>query len=387
MSFSETNTGTNTSADSGAENNLRPTKVVISLNNIRRNFTKIKNLTSSKILAVVKADAYGHGAIRTTKILEGEGAHMLGVATIEEGIKLRKNNINMPILVLGSVFPFENFKAIIKFNLIPTIASIKSVWALEKIAEEKRVKVKIHIKVDTGMGRIGISPSTAKELYSYAINSDYIEPEGIFTHLAAADSDYLFTKKQVRDFGKLTESLSPPPVYIHAANSAGIMKYPQSHFNLVRPGLALYGLYPDGIQKEKYGLLPALSWETRIIFLKVIAKNSPVSYGGTWRAPRVSKIATLPVGYGDGYSRMFSNRGKVIIGAKACPVVGRVCMDMIMADVTDLEEVEVGERALLIGESGNAGITAEEIAEIAGTINYEITTCISSRVPRIFTDV
>ncbi|MDA3793398.1 MAG: alanine racemase [Elusimicrobia bacterium] len=374
--------GTNTEP----EKNFRPTKAVISLNNIRSNFKKIKELTDAKIMPVVKADAYGHGAVRVAALLEREGSDMLGVATIEEGIKLRKNNIKIPVLVLGSVYPFENFTEIIKFNLTPIAASMKSARALEKIAMSENVKVKVHIKVDTGMGRIGISPAPANELYEYALNSKNIEPEGVFTHLSAADSDYLFTQKQIKDFREFTEKLSPKPLYVHAANSAGIMKYPASHFNLVRPGLALYGLFPDGVDKEGFGLLPALSWESTIIFLKDIKKNTPVSYGGTWRAPKPSKIATLCVGYADGYSRKFSNKGRLLIRGKFCPVVGMVCMDMIMADVSGVGGVKVGDRAVLIGESGGERITAEEAAKTAGTINYEITTSISSRVPRIFKD-
>ncbi|MEA3506478.1 MAG: alanine racemase [Elusimicrobiota bacterium] len=368
------------------EKNLRPTRAVISLNNIRNNFRIINELTGTEIMPVVKADAYGHGAVRVANVLQSEGAAMLGVATIEEGVKLRENSITTDILVLGSIFPFENFREIIKYNLTPVIASIKSARVLEKFASSAEKKVRVHIKVDTGMGRIGISPATAAKLYKYAVDSGYIEPEGIFTHLAAADSDYLFTCRQIKDFSELAGSLNPHPKYIHAANTAGIMKYPDSHFNLVRPGLALYGLFPDGVEKEKFNLAPALSWESAIIFLKDVKKGTPISYGGTWKAPDAAKIATLAVGYADGYSRMLSNRGYVIIRSTKCPVVGRVCMDMIMVDVTGVEDVQVGDRALLIGETERVSMSAEELAALARTINYEITTCISSRVPRVFKD-
>lgn len=365
---------------------FRPTYAKIDLNALRKNFTIIKSLTNASVMPVIKANAYGHGAVKAAQILDDAGTDIFGVATIEEGIELRENSIDTPILILGSIFPMENFEAVIEYNLTPIIASRFSAKILEETAKRKSKSVPFHLKVDSGMGRVGVGLDTAVTLWNELEKSEFLECEGIFTHFSKADEDYKFTVNQINDFNKVLNGITSYPKYVHAANTAGIINFSDSHFNLVRPGLAIYGLYPEGINKDNYNIEPVLSLHSKIVFLKDIKKGKPVSYGASWVAPRNSKIATICVGYADGYPRALSNKAQVIIKNKKCPVVGRVCMDMIMVDVTDIDGVSTGDEVILMGKSENQSISAEELGQWADTINYEITTGISYRVPRIFID-
>ncbi|MGM0568030.1 MAG: alanine racemase [Elusimicrobiota bacterium] len=363
---------------------LRPTVAEINLSALRYNIQALKNKVRTKILAVVKASAYGHGAVEVSRVLSDEGVEMLGVATIEEGIELREAGISIPVFILGSVFPFENYRYVLDYALTPTIASEKSARALEETTRRFSARIAAHVKVDTGMRRIGMSPGTALNLWNKLSKSPYVIPQGIFTHLARADEDVLYTGNQMKQFKDLISRLSPPPLLAHVSNTAGLVNFSQSGLNMARPGLALYGLYPDSIPRDSFKLRPILEFKSSVVFLKNVDKGTPVSYGGTWVAPGKSKIATVCVGYADGYRRALSNNADVIIKGKRCPVVGRVCMDMIMADVSALDEVEVGDEVVLIGRRGEEEITAQELAFRAKTVNYEITCGISSRVPRVY---
>ncbi|MFW6134498.1 MAG: alanine racemase [Elusimicrobiota bacterium] len=362
----------------------RPTYVETDLSGIRKNFTKIRQKTGVKVMPVVKANAYGHGAKQVVRALIEEGAEIFGVATIEEGIELRQYYPEISILILGSVFPFENYDCVAENNLIPVVASRVSAQNFEKSARKYDKKIPFHLKVDTGMGRIGVKPESALDLWSDLKSSEYLIGEGICTHLACADEDPHFTRTQLIKFNRVINSIEDKPPYIHAANSAGIINFNKTHFTLVRPGLAIYGLYPDNVDRKDFPLNSVLSWKSKVIFIKEVAKGTQISYCGTWKAPRKSVIGTIPVGYADGYQRRLSNIAQVLIKGKRCPVIGRVCMDMIMVDLTDLKNIRTGEDVTLIGQGGEERITAEEMAEWADTINYEITTGISSRVPRIF---
>ena len=342
-------------------------------------------------MPVVKANAYGHGLNEVAMTLAEEGARILGVATIEEGIELRLSGITIPILILGSIYPMDNFEAVIQYNLMPVIASSYPVQILEEIAQKMDKTVPFHLEVDTGMGRTGLSPETAVGLWNELLKSKYLKGEGIFTHFAQADEDSVFTEEQIKKFKWVIDNITSPPEYIHAANTAGLLNFKSSHWTLVRPGLAIYGLLPQGSDKnkipamlEKENFEPVLSWRSKIIFLKEIKKGTSVSYGRRWIAPRKSKIATICVGYADGYQRVLSNKSQVIIRGSRCPVVGRVCMDMIMVDVSEIGNVSVGDDVILIGSDGTERIRAEDLAGWAQTINYEITSGISSRVPRVF---
>lgn len=368
---------------------LRPTWAEIDLGAFRHNFREIKRKLRKGIslLPVVKADGYGHGMEEIARASLSCGAKLLGVANIEEGIFLRKRGITAPILILGSVYPLSNFSYILRYNLSPTICSLQASEELSRIAKRRRRKVRVHIKVDTGMGRIGISAQNAASLVKRVVQLPGVLVEGIFTHLAAADSDYEFTMEQIRKFQSVTDGLKRDNIsikYIHAANSTAILAYPDAHFNLARPGISLYGLVPfEGAERE-IDLKPVMQLKTRIVFIKRVKKGTSISYGRTWKAKRESIIGTLPIGYADGYSRLLSNRGEVLICGKRVPIVGRVCMDMCMVDVTPPPDVKVGEEVVLIGSQGKERITADEIAKLTGTITYEVVCGISKRVPRIY---
>ena len=368
---------------------LRPTWAEIDLAAFRHNFKEIKGkLTKgASLLPVVKADGYGHGMEEIARASLSCGAKLLGVANIEEGIFLRKRRITAPILILGSVYPLSNFTHILKYNLTPTICSREASRELSKIARRRKKKVKVHIKIDTGMGRIGVSAENAADLVKKVVPLPGIIVEGIFTHLAAADSDYEFTMEQIRKFQAVIDELKRGSInikYKHAANSTAVLRYSNAHFNLARPGISLYGLLPFEGAEIEIDLKPVMQLKTKIVFIKKVRKGTSISYGRTWKAERDSIIGTLPIGYADGYNRLLSNRGEVLIRGKRIPVVGRVCMDMCMVDVTSLPDVKVGGEAVLIGSQGKEKITADEIAKLIGTIGYEVVCGISKRVPRIY---
>jgi len=368
---------------------LRPTWAEIDLGAFRHNFREIKRKLrkSVSLLPVVKADGYGHGMEEIARASLSCGAKLLGVANIEEGIFLRKRRITTPILILGSVYPLSNFTYILRYNLSPIICSLQASQELSKIARRRKKKVKVHIKVDTGMGRIGISAENAASLVKKVIQLPGIIVEGIFTHLAAADSDYQFTMEQIGKFQSVINELKQDNInikYRHAANSTAILRYSDAHFNLARPGISLYGLVPfEGAERE-IDLRPVMQLKTKIVFIKRVKKRTSISYGRTWKANRDSIIGTLPIGYADGYNRLLSNRAEVLICGKRVPLVGRVCMDMCMVDVTSLPNVKVGEEVVLIGSQGKEKITVDEIAKLTGTITYEVVCGISKRVPRIY---
>jgi len=368
---------------------LRPTWAEIDLAAFRHNFREIERKLRKgvSILSVVKADGYGHGMEEIARASLSCGAKILGVANIEEGIFLRKRGIRAPILVLGSVYPLSNFTHILRYDLSPTICSLVASEELSKIARRAKKKVRVHIKVDTGMGRIGISAENAVDLVQRVLQLPGIIVEGIYTHLAAADSDYEFTVEQIRKFQSVVDELERDNIrikYKHAANSTAVLSYPDAHFNLARPGISLYGLAPFAGAEKEIDLKPVLQLKTKIVFIKRVKKGTSISYGRTWRAEKDSVIATLPIGYADGYNRLLSNRAEVLICEKRVPIVGRVCMDMCMVDVTSLPDVKVGEEVVLIGSQGKERITADEIAKIIGTITYEVVCGISKRVPRIY---
>jgi len=366
---------------------LRPTWAEIDLGAFRHNFKEIKRKLKkgTSLLPVVKADGYGHGMEEIARASLSCGAKLLGVANIEEGIFLRKKGITAPILILGSVYPLSNFTHILRYNLTPAICSLQASQELSKIAQRRKKKVRVHIKVDTGMGRIGVSAENAVSLVKKVIQLPGIIIEGIFTHLAAADSDYQFTMEQIGKFQSVINELKGDNInikYKHAANSTAILRYSDAHFNLARPGISLYGLAPFAGAEREINLKPVMQLKTKIVFIKRVKKGTSVSYGRTWRAERDSIIGTLPIGYADGYNRLLSNCGEVLIRGKRIPIVGRVCMDMCMVDITSLPDVKVGEEVVLIGSQGKENITADEIAKLIGTISYEVVCGISKRVPR-----
>ena len=366
----------------------RPSWIEISLDNFIYNFFAIKKKLPAgiKILAVVKADAYGHGAVPLSRKFLTAGGEFLGVSSIEEGVILRRAGIQAPVLILGSVYPYDTFPQIFEYNLTPTVASLLVLEELNRLALVYKRHLPVHLKVDSGMGRIGISPSRSIEVVKKIFNSNLFL-EGIYSHLSSADIDRGYTLEQINTLKKIKEDLKREEInipFFHLANSTAILRYPEAYFDLVRPGLLLYGLLPYKGAEKALLVKPVLSLKTKIVFLKKVPPGRRISYGGTFVTKRDSWIATLPVGYADGYSRFFSNQGEVLIKGKRAPVIGRVTMDMVMVEVTDIPGVNVGEEVVIIGQQGEERITVEELAEKIGTISYEIVCGLNKRLPRIY---
>ena len=366
----------------------RPTIAVIDMDALDHNFREVVRCAEGQqVLAVVKARAYGHGAVEMSKRLLRLGADMLGVALVEEGRELREAGIDAPVLVMGATFP-EQAEEMVSLKLTPAIFSLSVAQALSEAAYKCRTTINVHVKIDTGMGRIGIAPEDAPELIATLQKLRNISVQGLMTHFADADlRDKQFASKQMDRFEALLKALEAKKIKVpvrHAANSAAVLDFHRAFFTMVRPGLMLYGYNP--LEEGALGadLRPVLSLLTRIAFIKKVPTGVPISYGRTFTTKRESAIATLPIGYADGYSRGLSNKGEALVRGIRVPVVGRVCMDMCMIDVTDVPAAREGDDVALIGSQGGERITADDIAAKTGTIAYEVLCGISSRVPRIY---
>jgi len=355
------------------------------------NFNQIKKLIdpSCKVLAVVKANAYGHGIVEISKALEKHGVDMLGVAHVDEGILLRENGIKSHILVLGVIDESEA-ERIVKWQLRPVVYTLPMIEALSKMALKYNSSIPVHIKIDTGMRRIGIEPQEVISFVKKTTGFHGIKIEGIMTHFAEADlGDIDFIYEQLNTFISLCKELDREGIYIplrHVANSAAIITLKESHFNMVRPGIMLYGYLPSSSLEGRITLKPVLKLKSRIIHLRKVPPGTGISYGRTFVTTRETLVATVAIGYGDGYSRRISNRGEVLVRGKRAPVIGRICMDMTMIDVTHIPHVAPGDEVILIGEQGNERITADDVAGWSDTISYEVLCAISERVKRVYYD-
>jgi alanine racemase len=366
----------------------RPTAAIIDLDALEHNFKEVlRRINGRRVLAVVKAGAYGHGAVEISRRLLGVGADMLGVALVEEGRELRDAGIDAPILVMGALFP-EQAGAAVSLRLTTTVFTLAGARALSDAAVKLGLKASVHVKIDTGMGRIGIAPEEAPRLIAEMRGLPGVEVRGLMTHFADADlCDKRFASHQMERFEKLLKTLDADGISVperHAANSAAVLDFPGALFTMVRPGLMLYGYNPLEQGAGAADLRPVLSLMTRIAFLKKAPVGVPISYGRTFTTKRESLIATLPIGYADGFSRSLSNKAEVLVRGMRAPLVGRVCMDMCMVDVTDVPGAGEGDDVVLIGSQGKERITADEIAAKTGTIAYEVLCGISSRVPRLY---
>ncbi|MFA5858953.1 MAG: alanine racemase [Elusimicrobiota bacterium] len=365
---------------------LRPTWVEIDLSAITQNVSIIQSLIGKHtgIIAVVKADAYGHNAEFIVKeLVKQKVVAFYGVACLEEGIALRKAGIKPKILILGNVYPYHLLPLLFSYQLTPTVISIESAVELNKAAKKRKVVLPVHVKVDTGMGRIGSSADDAGALIQYIhTKCQALLIEGVYTHFSSADSDEWYTRYQYDNFENVLKSIGKIKI-VHTANSATIIRCPSQYYDYVRPGLLLYGLEPFPGVNTRYGFKPVLTWKTKVVYLKNIQIGQRVSYNGTFIAKTGMTVATLPVGYADGYNRKLSNTGQVLLHGKRINVIGRVTMDMVMADVTGIKDVRLGDEVVLIGQQGRERITAEEVAGLVGTINYEIVCGIGKRVTRI----
>jgi alanine racemase len=366
----------------------RPTYCVIDLAALRWNFEQVKKRVGPgvKILSVVKANAYGHGVREVAKTLVRAGSDGFGVATVEEGIELRESGIRAPILVLTAIYA-EQLGQLLQHKLTPAISDLDTLRSLEKLLRKRSRPLNFHLKVDTGMGRLGLLHS---EIESWLLELNKLKAlklEGLFSQLSHAEDEKTdYTRTQIEAFRRVLErfhkaGFNPPS--IHLANSAALIAEQSSRFTMVRPGLMLYGLYPAPEMARQVELKPVLSWKTRVLQVKHLPAGSSIGYGRTFVTQRESSIATLPVGYADGYHRLLSNRGAALVRGKRAPIVGRISMDLTMVDVTDIAGVSQGDEVVLLGRQGDAAISADEMAGWAETISYEIVTSISARVPRI----
>ncbi len=366
-----------------------PTFAEIDLNSFSHNLKliRLKVGRDKKIISIIKADAYGHGAVEIAKMASVSGADMLGVSTVGEGIEIREAGIEFQILVLGGC-PKEDVEWIVSYNLKSVLYSYEVALSLSKEAERRSKIVDVHIKVDTGMERIGIKPQNIREFVGKISSLKNINIEGILTHFATAyEVNREFAERQIKIFKGVIEELKQDGYnfsYIHTSNSAAILNYPESYFNTVRPGIILYGSTPFDFAVEDFLIKPVMSWKTSIVHLHNTPEKTGISYGRRFVTKRDSLIATIPVGYADGYSRSLSNKVQVLIGGRRISQVGTICMDMCMIDVTDLPDVKAGDEVVLIGRQGNEEIRVEELASIAGTIPYEIFCSIGRRVRRVY---
>ncbi|WP_026883734.1 alanine racemase [Clostridium akagii] len=369
---------------------VRPVFAEVDLDNLSFNLMGIKKCTKdAEMIGVVKADAYGHGAVDIVPTLLENGVTRLAVAVISEAVELRSAGISVPIMILGYT-PMILTEDIFKYGIEPTVFSYEYVKELSKLAEKDHIDVKVHIAVDTGMGRIGFLPNEESVEDVYKISKlPNIVIEGLFSHFATSDErDKEYSNIQLEKYKWFLQRLEDKGISIrvkHIANSAAIMDLPNTNFQAVRPGIILYGYYPsEEVKKDNLKLKPVMTLKTNVIHVKKLKKGNYISYGRTFQCQRDSVIATIPVGYADGYSRLLNSKAKVIIKDKFAPVVGRICMDQCMIDITDIKDVKVGDEVILMGQSENCKFNADDMAEILGTINYEIICMISKRVPRVY---
>jgi alanine racemase len=380
----------------GLDDNIvgRPTWAEIDLDALAENLRAIRERVGCevKVMAAVKADAYGHGALRCAQRLEAEGVEWFGVALPEEGIALRQAGVTKPILCLGGFWEGQQ-EACLRQKLTPVVYRLDMVESLDRFARQSGVIADVHVKIDTGMGRLGIRGADVQEFCAALSRFQNIRVDGLMTHLAAADDPVQeeFTRTQLARFELAIEIFRQrgySPNYIHAANSAAAFAYPAARGNIVRPGATLYGFSRDVLQPqtEAARLKPVMSVRTRIMLLKTVGKGEKLGYGLSFETTRESLIATIPIGYDDGYRRAFSNQGRVIVRGRFASVVGRVSMDLTLIDVTEVPGISLHDQVTVLGRDGELLISAEELARLAGTISYEIACGISSRVPRIYLD-
>ena len=367
---------------------VRPTLVEVNLTRLANNFHAIQEkVAPAKVMPILKANAYGHGLVQIARLMESLGADYLGVAVLEEGILLREQGIRAPILVLGGVLG-NQVPHFIQHNLTITASSVEKLWHVDAVAEQLGTVAKVHLKIDTGMERIGVHYYSAESLLGATLQCKFIEVEGIFSHFANSESnDLSYSHLQLERFQEVLSfydkhAITPP--LRHMANSGGILQLPESNFDIVRPGLLLYGVYPAPETTQSVNVQPALSWKSRVVYFKVIQPGHPVGYGSTWESDHMVRAVTVPVGYGDGYFRSMSNQAEVLIRGKRYPVVGTISMDQIVINI-EWETAYNDDEVILIGEKGDERIIVEELASWAGTIPYEVLTNINTRVPRVYT--
>ena len=372
---------------------LRPTHLEVDLARLRENYRTIaRHVSPARVMPVLKANAYGHGLVAVAKMLEREQPFAVAVAYLEEASRLREAGVRMPVLVLGGIVGAQ-IPRFLEQNLTLTASSVDKLLAIEACAVAMRIKARVHLKVDTGMERIGTHWYSAEHLLEASLRVRNVDVEGIFTHFANADApDLTHARLQLERFQEVLrfyERRSLPTPLRHVANSGAILQFPESYLDVVRPGVLLFGCSPANDLPLTLGVKQTLRWLTQVVFFKVVKAGNPVSYGSTWRPGTDTRVITLPVGYGDGYMRAMSGQAQVIVHGQRVPVVGRICMDQIMADIGKGTAYN-GDEVVLLGESregGESPIRIEELAAWANTIPHEILTNINGRVPRVYLDI
>lgn len=368
---------------------LRSVWAEINLDNLVHNIKEFKKHLGeeTELMAVVKADAYGHGAYEVSKVALESGASWLGVAILEEGILLRHQGIEAPILILGYTPP-HNLELCFDYDLIPTLFTYEAAKVLSEMAVKKGKDINVHIKVDTGMGRVGIRPEKCLEFLEYVKSLPGVVVEGLYTHFSVADEkDKSYTKKQYSAFQEVLYVLENNGIevpYKHACNSAAAIDLPGMHLDLARVGISMYGSYTSPHVSREVQIKPLMSLKARVSYVKKVPPGTSISYGRKYITKKESVIATVPLGYGDGYTRLLSNKGSVLYNGKRLPIIGSVCMDQFMVLADKAPEIKIGDEVVLIGSSEEEEITADELADIVGTISYEIYCMIDKRIPRLY---
>ena len=368
---------------------LRPTHLEVDLQRLHHNYRVIaEHVAPARVMPVLKANAYGHGLVQVAKKLERIGAPYVAVAYLEEGLRLRQEGVRMPVLVLGGIVGSQ-IPRFLAHDLTLTASSVDKLQAIDECARTLCTRARVHLKIDTGMERIGVHWYSAERLLAASLQTKHVDVEGIFTHFANADeADLTHARLQLGRFQEVLhfyERHDLPVPLRHAANSGAIMQLKDSHLDFVRPGILLFGASPSVDLPLKLPVLQALRWVTRVVFFKVVKAGNPVSYGSRWTPAADTRVITMPVGYGDGYMRAMSDQAQVIVRDARVPVVGRICMDQIMADIGGGSAFN-GDEVVLLGETPQASIRIEELAAWAGTIPHEVLTSINTRVPRVYRD-
>ena len=364
----------------------RATWAEVNLPRLSQNLQAIRErVQPAKVMIIVKANAYGHGLGEVSKYLAAQ-ADYIGVAVLEEGIYLRELGISSPIIVLGGIWG-DQIPKYLQYSLTLTASSVERLEQIDSVAGQMGVTAKVHLKIDTGMERIGVHYYSAQSLQEAALKHSHVEVEGIFSHFANADTpDLTHARLQLERFNEVLrfyEKHELPMPIRHMANSAAILQLPESYLDMVRPGIMLYGVYPAPDVARTVQIQPALSWKSRVVYFKVVKPGHPVSYGSMWESDHPVRVVTIPVGYGDGYFRNASNQATVIIRGKKYPQVGRICMDQMMVNI-ESDSAYNGDEVILVGESNGQSISVQDLADWAGTIPYEILTNINTRVPRVY---
>ncbi|MEZ4238656.1 MAG: alanine racemase [Myxococcota bacterium] len=375
-------------APTADEDELRPTRLEVDLGRLRANYRAIGAHVGAgvQVMPILKANAYGHGLVAVARAMEAEGAACIGLAFVEEGIAVRRAGVQTPILVLGGILG-DQIPRFLEHGLWLAASSVDKLRAVDAAAAAMGVRAGVHLKIDTGMERIGVHWYHAASLLEAALQCRHVDVLGVFSHLASSDeADAAYTRLQLERFLEVTafyERRSLPTPMRHLANSGAVLQHPDTWLDAVRPGILLFGVRPSTAVPLSVPVAPAMTWTSRVVYFKVVEAGNPVSYGSTWAPDRQTRLVTVPVGYGDGYPRALSNRSEVLLGGRRYPVRGRVCMDQVMVDI-GWDSAYNGDEVVLLGRQGDAEITAEDLAAWAGTIPYEILTGINTRVPRLY---